>query len=192
VQNWHRSHARCAQAKLRLRVAILSKELKDFCCRSAYDRRLHHLVVIEELPQEVCARVPSWGIWSLEEAQEEASLRICQRVCVGKRLLKSCKKRHKSASRWWVSWRDTSYSRLHKEEGGREVYSSGGRSSKSERARVSIEIPRSVTLFVDRVYRCFAWEWLEGCPWRSRDREARSSEEFRRLRGPQEWWRGRW
>jgi hypothetical protein len=89
-------------------------------------------------------------------------------------------------------WRDTSCSRLRKEESGREVYSSGERSSKSGRARASIEIPRSVTLFVDRVYQRFAWKWLEGFPWISRDHEARSSKEFRRSWGPQEWWRGRW
>jgi hypothetical protein len=62
VQIWHQSRARCAQARRSLRVAILSKGLKDFCCRGAQDRRLHHLVVIEDLPQEVRARVSSGGI----------------------------------------------------------------------------------------------------------------------------------
>jgi hypothetical protein len=47
---------------------------------------------------------------------------------------------------------------------------------------------RSVTLLVDRVYREFreVSDW-KVCVKKSRDREARSSEEFRRSRGPQEW-----
>jgi hypothetical protein len=58
----YQSRARCAQARRSLRVVILSKGLKYFCCRGAQDQRLHHLVVIGDLSQEVCAIVSSGGI----------------------------------------------------------------------------------------------------------------------------------
>jgi hypothetical protein len=78
VQIWHQSHARCAQARRRLRVAILSKELKDFCCRSAQDRRLHHLVVIEELPQEVRARVLPEGFEVLRKLRKKQAFEFVE------------------------------------------------------------------------------------------------------------------
>jgi len=35
VKIWHRSRARCAKARRSLRVAILRKRLKDWCCKGA-------------------------------------------------------------------------------------------------------------------------------------------------------------
>jgi hypothetical protein len=69
VQTWHQSRARHAQARKRLRVAILSKELKDFYCRSAQDQRLRHLVVIEDFPQGVHAKILPEGV-EVVRAQE--------------------------------------------------------------------------------------------------------------------------
>jgi hypothetical protein len=57
VQIWHWSHARRAQARRRLRVAILRKEIRTAATgECAESRKLHHLVVIEEIVRKECVK----------------------------------------------------------------------------------------------------------------------------------------